>query len=361
VLSHELRSPLNPILGWSKLLQQRKMDEGKTSAALATIERNAQLQVQLIDDLLDISRILRGKLSLTVVPVDLPSVVAAALETVRLAAEAKGLKIQTIAAPEIRPVSGDAGRLQQVVWNLLSNAVKFTPPGGAVTVHLDQSATAVQLQVNDTGKGIKPEFLPYVFEHFRQEDGAITRKFGGLGLGLAIAKQIVEMHGGTIAVTSPGEHLGTTFTVQIPLALNSALPAVEAPSAAIGDLTNLRILVVDDEVDAGELVAFVLEDSGAIVTVVASGSAALQAFSQSLPDLIISDIGMPEMDGYSLIRQIRTLPPEEGGHIPAIALTAYAGELDQRQAIAAGFQHHLAKPIDPQIVVRAVLDLVSST
>jgi PAS domain S-box-containing protein len=360
VLSHELRSPLNPILGWSKLLQQRKLDEEKTSTALATIERNAQLQVQLIDDLLDISRILRGKLSLTVVPVDLLSVVAAALETVRLAAETKGLNIQTIAAPEIKPVMGDAGRLQQVVWNLLSNAVKFTSPGGAVTVHLSQSATAAQLQVDDTGKGIKPEFLPYVFEHFRQEDGAITRKFGGLGLGLAIAKQIVEMHGGTIAVTSPGENLGTTFIVQIPLAVNPALPEVEAPSDVTGDLTNLRILVVDDDADAGELVAFVLEDSGAIVTVVTSGAEALQVFSQSPPNLIISDIGMPEMDGYTLIRRIRNLSPDQGGHIPAIALTAYAGELDQQQAIAAGFQQHLAKPIDPRTVVKAVLDLVSS-
>jgi len=361
VLSHELRSPLNPILGWSKLLQQGKLDAAKTTTALATIERNAQLQVQLIDDLLDISRILRGKLSLTVIPVDLSTVISQALETVRLAAEAKGIQIQTTVLPGIGIVMGDAGRLQQVVWNLLSNSVKFTPHGGQVTVALTSDQNHAQIQVTDTGKGINSDFLPYVFEHFRQEDAATTRKFGGLGLGLAIVRQIVEMHGGTVAVDSSGEGKGATFTVQIPLASHlSILPAIEPPSNSSKNLGGIRILVVDDEADSREFVAFVLEQAGAIVNTVASGVDALQAFSQVLPDLIVSDIGMPEMDGYMLMRQIRSLPLDLGRQIPAIALTAYAGELDQKLVIAAGFQRHIAKPINPETVVAIIVELVSS-
>ena len=294
VLSHELRSPLNPILGWSKMLQQKKLDEAITTNALTTIERNAQLQVQLIDDLLDMSRILRGKLSLTMIPVDLGKVISAAQETVRLTAEAKAIQIQTTVLPGIGMVMGDAGRLQQVVWNLLSNAVKFTPRGGQVTIALASHENHAQIQVTDTGKGIKSDFLPYVFEHFRQEDGATTRKFGGLGLGLAIARQIVEMHGGTVAVDSSGEGEGATFTVRILLASRyTVLPAIEPPKDSTGNLSGIRILVVDDDADSREFVAFVLEQAGAIVTSVTSGIEALQAFSQAVPDLIVSDIGMP--------------------------------------------------------------------
>ncbi|NJL40848.1 MAG: PAS domain-containing protein [Leptolyngbyaceae cyanobacterium SM1_4_3] len=277
VLSHELRSPLNPILGWSKLLQQGKLDATKTQTALDTIDRNAQLQAQLIDDLLDISRILCGKLSLDQSAADLSVVISSALETVRLAAEAKSLHIQTIFSPNIGTVLGDAGRLQQVVWNLLSNAVKFTPQGGQITVALTLSATHAQIQVIDTGKGIHPDFLPHVFEHFRQEDGATTRKFGGLGLGLAIARQIVEMHGGQIYVESPGEGQGATFTVLLPFAPHlSELPSSEASSPAASDLNGIRILVVDDEADSREIVSFVLEQAGAVVTSVSSGIEALQ-------------------------------------------------------------------------------------
>ena len=361
VLSHELRSPLNPILGWAKLLQQGKLDAATTTTALTTIERNAQLQVQLIDDLLDIARILQGKLSLNVLPVDLSTVIAAALETVRLAAEAKTIQIDTTTAPGVGMVMGDAGRLQQVVWNLLSNAVKFTPQGGHVTVALAANEHHVQIQVSDTGKGIKPAFLPYVFEHFRQEDGATTRKFGGLGLGLAIVRQIVALHGGTVAVASLGEGAGATFTVQIPLAARFAvLPASEPLPSATADLSSLHILVVDDEADSREFVAFVLEQAGASVTTAASGMEALQACSQTVPDIIVSDIGMPEMDGYMLLRQIRSLPLEQGGQRPAIALTAYAGALDQQQALAAGFQRHIAKPIDPEMVIAIITALVAS-
>lgn len=358
VLSHELRSPLNPILGWSKLLQQGKLDATKTITALTTIERNAKLQVQLINDLLDISRILRGKLSLTVMPVDLGTVISEALETVRLAAEVKSIQIQTTVFPGIGMVIGDAGRLQQVVWNLLSNAVKFTPPGGQVTVKLISTGSNAQIQVADTGKGIKSDFLPYVFDHFRQEDGATTRKFGGLGLGLAIVRQILEMHGGTVAVDSPGLELGATFTVQIPLAPRSIELSIPEPeSAPTNDLSGIQILVVDDEADSREFIAFVLEQANASVTSVASGTDALQVFSQSIPDIIVSDIGMPEMDGYMLLRKIRTLG-QRGGKIPAIALTAYAGELDRQQAIAAGFQGHITKPIDPDAVIAIVVKLI---
>ncbi|MBE9002467.1 response regulator [Nostoc sp. LEGE 12447] len=358
VLSHELRTPMNPILGWSKLLQQGKLDAQKTNAAIATIERNAQLQVQLIDDLLDISRILSGKMSLSASSIDLNVVIWTALETVRLAAEARSIQIQTIVSPILGLVIGDAGRLQQVVWNLLSNAVKFTHNGGQVTIALAQTESHAQIQITDTGKGISGDFLPYVFEHFRQEDSATTRKFGGLGLGLAIVRQIVEMHGGTVTVDSPGVGLGATFTVKIPLAPGlTQAPTLEGSPVQDSDLNGIHILVVDDETDSRDFIAFVLEQDEAIVTAVASGTEALQAIAQSIPNIIISDIGMPQMDGYMLMRQIRTLGLEQGGQIPAIALTAYAGELDQNLAIAAGFQHHLAKPFDPEVLVAIVVEL----
>ncbi|EGK86368.1 response regulator [Microcoleus vaginatus PCC 9802] len=361
VLSHELRSPLNPILGWSKLLQQGKLGAAKTASALATIERNARLQSQLIDDLLDISRILSGKLSLNRMSVDLNMVISAALETVRLAAEAKSLQIQTTFSPSLGMVMGDSGRLQQVIWNLLSNAVKFTPEGGQITVRLTQTKTYAQIQVIDTGKGINPDFLPYVFEHFRQEDGAITRKFGGLGLGLAIARQIVELHGGRIWVESRGEGQGASFTVELPL-LHTANPVEEVAAGAETrsdelDLANLRVLVVDDERDSREFVAFVAEQAGAKVTAVGSAIEALQLLSTTAFDILLCDIGMPDMDGYMLVRQVRTLPPEQGGQIPAIALTAYAGDFNQKQALAAGFQHHIAKPVEANELVKAMLKL----
>ncbi|MEH2201296.1 PAS domain-containing hybrid sensor histidine kinase/response regulator [Nostoc sp.] len=362
VLSHELRTPLNPILGWSKLLQKGKLDAEKTNIAIATIERNAQLQVQLIDDLLDISRILQGKMSLSTSPIDLNVVISAALETVRLAAETKSIQIQTIVSPVLGVVVGDAGRLQQVVWNLLSNAVKFTPIGGQVTIALSQVENHAQIQITDTGKGIRADFLPFVFEHFRQEDSATTRKFGGLGLGLAIVRQITQMHGGTVTVVSRGEELGATFTVQIPLAPQlSQAPTLDRSPVEESDLSGIHILVVDDETDSREFITFVLEEDGAIVTAVASGTDALQAIAQSIPNIIVSDIGMPDMDGYMLMRQIRALGLEQGGKIPAIALTAYAAELDRQQAIAAGFQRHITKPIDPEVLVAIVVEMWASS
>ncbi|MBL1178309.1 PAS domain S-box protein [Pantanalinema sp. GBBB05] len=360
VLSHELRSPLNPILGWTRLLQNGKLDAVRQREALATIERNAKLQTQLIDDLLDISRIMRGKLSLTVASVSLPYVIAAALETVRLAAEAKHIQIRLDLAPAVTLISGDAARLQQVIWNLLTNAVKFTPNGGQVTVELRQLHQLAQIRVIDTGKGINPQFLPYVFEYFRQEDGSTTRKFGGLGLGLAIVRQIVEMHGGTVWVESQGEGQGATFIVQLPMLPQKAIVSepIQAQSNPGMPLVGIHILLVDDEPDTRKFQAFLLEQSGARVTAVASGLAALQALEQLIPDVIVSDIGMAEMDGYMLLQHIRSRPSKQGGMIPAIALTAYATEMDQQRAIQVGFQRHITKPVEPTALIAAIVGLL---
>lgn len=359
VVSHELRSPLNPILGWSQLLKRGQLSPERAAQALEIIERNAKLQVQLIDDLLDISRILRGKLSLEKVPTDLSGIISAAIETVRLSAEAKSIQIKTITSP--CAIIGDSGRLQQVIWNLLSNAVKFTPQGGDVTVTSTVMGNFAQITVTDTGKGIGPEFLPFVFEHFQQEDYSTTRQFGGLGLGLAIARQLVELHNGTIAVDSPGEEQGATFTVQIPTAPDHRLSQPVSIAEPAHSLRGLRILAVDDDSDSQEITAFVLEEAGARVTAVSSGAAALQAMAQSSPDILISDIGMPDMDGYTLIREIRKLSTHQGKGLLAIALSAYAGELDQQQSLAAGFQRHLTKPIDPDTLIAAISELLAAS
>ena len=359
VLSHELRTPLNPILGWTKLLRRGTLNAQKTAIALETIERNAQLQTQLIEDLLDVSRILQGKLTLNLAAVDLVETIEAAKETVRLAAEAKSIVIETALEPTTHFLLGDANRLQQVVWNLLSNAVKFTPPGGQVRIALTYSANDAQMTVQDTGKGISPAFLPYVFDTFRQADGTITRTFGGLGLGLAIVRQIVALHGGTVLAESSGDGLGATFTVRLPLrATPVLLNQSHEPVLPMLGLQNLPILVVEDETDTRELLTFILEQAGAKVTAVASGAAALTTLQQALPAILLSDIGMAEMNGYSLMRQIRSLTSEQGREIPAIALTAYASEYDQQQALAAGFQQHLSKPVEPEALVRAIAQLV---
>ncbi|AFY65917.1 PAS domain S-box protein [Geitlerinema sp. PCC 7407] len=382
VLSHELRSPLNPILGWATLLQSHKLSEAKTRAALATIERNAKLQAELIEDLLDVSRILRGKLSLHPVSVDPYTTLQAALETVRLAAEAKSIQIHTQLDTAVGNILGDPARLQQVIWNLLSNAVKFTPPGGLVSVSLAQCDSETgeqpadraeppltryaQITVTDTGKGISADFLPHVFDYFRQENSATTRKFGGLGLGLAIVRHLVELHGGTVQVESLGEGHGATFRVRLPL-LSAPDAGGEPPAQepAIGaslqaPLSQRRILIVDDDPDTRDYLTFVLRQAGAQVTAVNSAIAGLEQVNRFRPDLLLSDIGMPDMDGYMLLRQIRARSPEEGSHTPAIALTAYAGESNQKQAIAAGFQRHLSKPVDPTELVTAIADLLST-
>lgn len=364
VLSHELRSPLNPILGWSQLLLSGKLDATKTTQALQTIERNAKLQVQLIEDLLDVSRILRGKLSLEMVPVNLVLTIAAAIETVRLAAQAKSIQIDTVLELKSAQVLGDSARLQQVIWNLLSNAVKFTSPGGRVEIRLERINWEAQITVSDTGKGIHPDFLPHVFEYFRQADATTTRKFGGLGLGLAIVRQLVELHGGTVRAESPGEGLGATFTVTLPL-LNEDKSIKQADNSSLLvhealPLSGKQVLVVDDEADSRELIAFILEQRGAIVTEVASALQALQVIAKIQPNVLVSDIGMPDMDGYMLMRHIRAMPSEQISQIKAIALTAYAGEIDRQQALTVGFQYHIAKPVDPEQLVGAIVNLLKS-
>ncbi|QMS87862.1 response regulator [Nostoc edaphicum CCNP1411] len=365
VLSHELRSPLNPILGWAKLLQMRKFDEILLQKGLETIERNAKLQAQLIEDLLDVSRILQGKLNLNMIPVDLVSTIEAAMETVRLAAEAKTIQIETMLDPTVGKVLGDSARLQQVFWNLLSNAVKFTGTGGKVNVRLECIDAQAQITVSDTGKGIHPDFLPHVFDYFCQGDSTTTRKFGGLGLGLAIARHLIEMHGGTIWVESLGEDQGASFTVRFPLFKDSATVKDDTntdSSTAVftsSPLMGIQVLIVDDNADTRDFFSFVLEQFGAIVTAVASGYEALQALTQSKPDILLSDIGMPEMNGYMLMEQVRTQEAAVGRkQIPAIALTAYAGEINQQKALKAGFQQHIVKPVAPEELLVAISNLV---
>lgn len=358
VLSHELRSPLNPILGWTKLLQTRRFDETKTAEALATIERNAKLQTQLIDDLLDVAKILRGKLSMDSAPINLTFVIESAIDTVRTAAVSKSILLHPVLL-NIGQVSGDSTRLQQIVWNLLSNAIKFTPKGGQVEIRLERVDDQAQIIVSDTGKGINREFLPYIFESFRQEDVSTTRKYGGLGLGLAIVRHLVEAHGGTISADSPGEGQGATFTVRLPL-LNLEPEPTQSHELLEQepDLTGIRVLTVDDDRDARELLTVLLTEYGAEVVTVSSAAEVFKALESFQPDILVSDIGMPELDGYTLLQKLRSLPPEKGGQLPAIALTAYAGEVDQQRALTVGFGRHITKPIEPNQLAQAVATLV---
>jgi PAS domain S-box-containing protein len=387
ILSHELRSPLTPILAWAQLLQTRKLNSSKTAEALATIERYAKLQTQLIDDLLDIAKILRGKLNINVTPVNLAFVIEAAIDTVKATAVAKSVSIHSVLSP-IGPISGDAVRLQQIVWNLLSNAIKFTPSGGTVEVRLEQVgikneelsmehenghsvpnpqfsvpnsqfSSYAQITVTDTGKGINPNFLPHIFESFQQEDASTTREYGGLGLGLAIARHLVEAHGGTIWAESAGEDQGATFTVRLPLlASKPESHQSDQSSKPKLDLTGIRVLTVDDDPDTRELITVLLTQYGADVLTVASATEALKNLELFQPDVLISDIGMPEVDGYSLIQQVRALPLKKGEQIPAIALTAYAREEDHQHVLTSGYQWHITKPFDPEQVVRVVMVLV---
>ncbi|MUG99980.1 response regulator [Scytonema sp. UIC 10036] len=368
ILSHELRSPLNPILGWAKLLQSRKLDNQKTAEALASIERNAKLQIELIDDLLDVSRILRGKLSLNISHVRLSPIIEAALETVRLAAIAKSIQIKTVLEPNSRSrdcpnqlrVAGDPNRLQQVIWNLLSNAIKFTPNGGCVEIRLEQVGDSVKIQVSDNGKGISPQFLPHVFDYFRQADASTTRTQGGLGLGLAIVRHLVELHGGTVTAASPGLGQGATFAVMLPMLNVEPEIKEDKPTDSEPDLTGVRVLVVEDIVDSREFLVFVLQQYGAIAMATASAWEAFEALQQFQPDVVVSDIGMPGEDGYTLIRKIRELAPEQGGTTPAIALTAYAKDEDRNKALSAGFQEHLSKPIEPAELASTIASLLTS-
>jgi signal transduction histidine kinase/ActR/RegA family two-component response regulator len=361
-VSHELRTPLNAMLGWTWLLASGKLDAETSRRAIATIERNGRAQSQIIDDLLDVSRIITGKLRLKLRRVDLRAVIEAAIDAVRPAAGAKGIHIDYRADPAVPVVQGDPDRLQQVVWNLLSNAVKFTPGEGRVEVRLERQGGRARIQVADTGIGIRRDFLDYVFDRFRQADSSSTRAHGGLGLGLSIVRHLVELHGGTVRAESGGEGRGATFTVEIPLAppphaaaAPASPPRTEVPLApeAARELQGLRVLLVDDEPDAREMVSHLLEPLGARIVATASAAEALEALQRGKIDVLVADIGMPDEDGYALIRKIREL---DGAlrEIPAIALTAYAGDGDRQRALAAGFQMHLPKPVEPQALAAAV-------
>lgn len=372
IVSHELRNPLNSILGWAGLLRKRSFDAAKTADALEIIERSAKLQAKLVEDLLDISRITTGKLQLNVSLIDLVPVTEAAIHVARPSAEAKNIQIETLfASPETHRVSGDAERLQQVLWNLLSNSIKFTPVGGRITVKLERIGSFAQIQVIDTGQGISPEFVPHVFERFAQADSSYSRSHGGLGLGLSIVYQLVHLHGGTVQAESPGEGLGTTMTVRLPLKSSLTDSSVssdlspglsdqqEVPRATMPTLLGLRLLVVDDDAGVLELLKTILEEYGAQVTAVGGATEAIAILraNRSEYDVLLSDIGMPDVDGYELIRQVRALDAELGG-IPAIALTAYVREEEQSSALAAGFQRHIAKPVEPNQLVSMIAELV---
>jgi PAS domain S-box-containing protein len=369
IVSHELRTPLNAILGWSQLLGNGgKMDEADLREGLKVIERNARVQTQIIEDILDMSRIISGKVRLDVQRVDLPRVIDAAIESMQPAATARGVRLQKVLDPLAGPVSGDPARLQQIVWNLISNSIKYTPREGRVRVTLERVNSHVEISVSDTGEGIKPEFLPYVFERFRQAESATTRKHGGLGLGLSIVKQLVELHGGTVQAKSPGEGKGSTFRVALPLTplrrddddhlrhhpKTTSAEDFEYTAPTLGGIT---VLVVDDEPDARNLLKRLLQDRGADATTCSSVNEALGLIGDLHPDVILSDIGMPERDGYDFVRALRSLPPDKGGTIPAVALTAFARSEDRTRAMMAGFDVHIAKPVEPNELCAVVARL----
>lgn len=373
-LSHELRTPLNAILGWISLLRSGGLDAATAAQAMETVERNTRAQTQLVEDILDVSRIITGKLYLETRPVTLILIIEAASNAVRPAAEVKGVILRALLDFSLGPVAGDSHRLQQVVWNLLSNAIKFTPRGGSVEVRLERLDSHVIITVSDTGMGIGAEFQPHVFDRFRQADSSSTREYGGLGIGLAIVRHLVELHGGWVEVSSPGAGHGATFTVYLPLmavhptefpaplgaqmlSVDAANPELAEPFDCLPALEGLRVLVVDDENDARQLITHVLEQCNATVQAVSSAGAALEVLPQFKPDVLVSDIGMPNEDGYSLIRKIRALSPEAGGRVPAAALTAYARAEDRTRALAAGYQMHLPKPVEPGELALVVASL----
>jgi signal transduction histidine kinase len=361
-VSHELRTPLNAVIGWSRMLRSGRLDVESAAHALEVIERNAWAQKQIIEDILDVSRVITGKLQLTLGPVDLVAVVDAALDAVRPALEAKQIRIETTIDAGLRIISGDADRLQQVIWNLLSNAAKFTPTGGKIDVRVSYDETYVQISVSDTGPGIDPAFLPHVFERFRQADGSTTRTHGGLGLGLAIVRHLVELHGGIITAENRNDGPGAVFSLKLlhptgelrkeTLAhAGNTFSEVEAEPVV---LNGLRVLIVDDEDDTLDLVTMELTQHGASTTAASSAKEALELLEQNEFDLLISDIGMPGMDGYSLIREIRKQEAGKERRVPAVALTAYASVQDRMRAILAGFNTHVAKPVEANELVTVV-------
>ena len=370
VLSHELRTPLTAILGWSHLLRTRHLEDADLSRGLDTIERNARSQAQLIDDLLDVSRIITGKLQIERMPVDLVSIIETTIDSLRLAFEAKSIRLEVFDTREKCVVIGDQNRLQQILWNLLSNALKFTPRGGQISVSFARVDSRMRVSVADTGVGINPEFVPFIFDRFRQADGSTTREHGGLGLGLAIVRHLVDLHQGSIEVQSEGKGCGATFTVTLPLATEASANA--QPEASVFSysqdspepepdlvLQGVKVLVVDDEADSRDLLSAILTQSGGDVRCSESAAAAIETICEWDPDLLVSDIGMPNEDGYTLIRKLRNLKSARAREIPAVALTAYATDEDRMQALSAGFQVHLAKPIEPETFVSSLATVLS--
>jgi signal transduction histidine kinase/CheY-like chemotaxis protein len=363
-LSHELRAPLNVIRGWSQMLRAGKLDSATTVHALETIDRNTDAQTRLVNDLLDISRIVAGKLSLEVEPVDLVSLIEVVIDSFRVLADVKRIRVEVELDPTVPPTSGDPERLRQIFFNLLSNALKFTPPGGNVSIKLARLGSDTMISVSDTGQGISPDFLPYVFDRFRQAESSTTKRHGGLGLGLAIVQHLVELHGGRVSAVSEGKGRGATFTVTLPL-LKLPLSRAENDLLSLwnGDLLGLRglrVWIIDDSATGRRMLKQWLEMSGAQVTVMASASEALKTLDESTPEVLLSDVGMPGMDGYALMREVRARGPEHGGNVPAIALSGYATPEDRERALAAGFQLHMAKPLKLDEVVRAIATLVGS-
>jgi PAS domain S-box-containing protein len=366
-LSHELRTPLQAIQGWATLLRGRKSAEEDYHRGLEAIERNARVQTQIISDLLDMSRIISGKVHLEVQPLLLHEVLNNAIEAVRQSALAKDIRIQAILDSKLGLVRGDSDRLQQVFWNLLSNAIKFTAKGGRVQVVLERVNSHVEISVEDNGIGIRPDFLPYVFDRFRQADAAITRRYGGLGLGLSIVKHLVELHGGVVRVKSPGENQGSTFIVSLPISLvrESERPTLRRQTVGEGietlelpELKGVRVLIVDDELDGRVLMARVLEERGARPLCASSAEEGLAALSRENFDVLLSDIGMPEKDGYDFIREVRRLDPLRSRPIPAVAITAYARAEDRQRSLLAGFHMHLSKPVEARELIASIAGLL---
>jgi PAS domain S-box-containing protein len=364
MLSHELRTPLSAILGWTQILRRAPPTSSDLTNGLEVIERNVRAQTQLVEDLLDMSRVISGQMRLDVQPIMPYTAVQGAVESARPAADARGLRLEAILDPAAGPVSGDSHRLQQVVWNLVSNGIKFTPKGGRVRVLLERNNSNIDISIADSGIGIQPDFLPHVFERFRQADASTTRQHRGLGLGLSIVKHIVELHGGTVSVTSAGEGQGATFLVKLPVAVlrpkalrssthPHSIPEVSSQPAN-ADLSNMVVVVVDDEQDARQLIGRVLGDRGATVITAASAADALVAVEEHRPDLLISDIGMPDVDGYELARRVKSLFAETGVRFPAIALTAFARSEDRTRALLAGFVAHISKPVDAAELIATV-------
>ena len=369
-VSHELRTPLSAVLGWARMLMSKQLTSKRAALAIQTIERNAASLAHIIDDLLDVSRIMAGTLHMTPQSVDLVAVTQCALDVVKPLADDKHIDLRFSPDGSIALVSGDGGRLQQVIWNLLANAIKFTPDFGRVDVSVERVGSSIEVNIVDTGHGISAEFLPHVFERFRQADGSPSRRHGGLGLGLAIVRQLVELHGGTVRAVSEGVGCGATFTVRLPVLAGDAdaeresalkdrrsAGAAGSPPPRSQRLDNVRILVVDDHDDGRMLTTLVLRQTGASVEAVASAREALQRLERHRPDVLVTDIGLPDEDGYSLIREIRLRDKEHGGFLPAIALTGYARADDRARALAAGFQAHVSKPVEPAELIATIADV----